>query len=179
MLHVRLSTGSDGLPVGYPVECVESQSATVLPGFDVIWTPAQLQAAKEALRPQYLAAEAIRVANASIEQNVLRIRAERDRRLQQGGFQVAGKWFHSDTFSRSQQIGLVLLGANVPAGLQWKTMDGSFVPMTPQLAQQIFSAAAAQDVATFAASEQAQAALRADPVAFSFSSIAWPATFAG
>ena len=39
-------------------------------------------------------------------------------------------------------MGLVMLGDNIPAGLQWKTMDGSFVVMTPSLAQQVFAAAA-------------------------------------
>lgn len=105
------------------------------------------------------------------------IRQERDRRTQQGGYQVAGKWFHSDTFSRTQQMGLVMLGANIPADLQWKTMDGSFVTMTQALAGQVFAAAAASDAALFARAEQIKAAMEADPVNFNLASKTWPAVF--
>lgn len=108
------------------------------------------------------------------------IKAVRDRRTQAGGYPAAGKWFHSDTFSRTQQIGLVMLGANIPPGLMWKTMDGSFIEMTPTLAQQVFAAAAAQDTATFAAAEIHKAAMEAapDPAAYSFTA-GWPAVFGG
>lgn len=109
-----------------------------------------------------------------------RIKTERDRRTQLGGYQAGGKWFHSDTFSRTQQIGLVMLGAGIPAGTMWKTMDGSFIEMTPTLAQQVFAAAAAQDLATFAAAEAHKAAMEAaaDPAAYNFSA-GWPAVFGG
>lgn len=109
-----------------------------------------------------------------------RIKAERDRRTQTGGYPAGGKWFHSDTFSRTQQIGLVMLSAGIPAGTMWKTMDGSFIEMTPSLAQQVFAAAAAQDLATFAAAEAHKAAMEAaaDPAAYDFST-GWPAVFAG
>ena len=108
------------------------------------------------------------------------IKAERERRSQYGGYKAAGKWFHSDTFSRSQQIGLVIMGANIPAGLQWKTMDGTRIEMTPAVAQQVFQAAAAQDNAIFAHAE----ALRLDvetnhnPAAVDITS-GWPETFGG
>lgn len=107
------------------------------------------------------------------------IKQERDRRTQQGGYLAAGKWFHSDTFSRTQQMGLVMMGANIPAGLQWKTMDGSFVTMTQTLAGQVFAAAAASDAALFARAEQIKAAMEADPVNFVLASQAWPAVFEG
>lgn len=77
------------------------------------------------------------------------IKAERDRRTHQGGYRVETKWYHSDTFSRSQQLGLVMMGQNIPSGLMWKTMDGSFVEMTPQLAQDIFVAATISDTTIF------------------------------
>lgn len=119
------------------------------------------------------------VAAAKVEQWEA-IKAVRDRRTQAGGYQAAGKWFHSDTFSRTQQIGLVMLGANIPPGLMWKTMDGSFIEMTPTLAQQVFAAAAAQDTATFAAAEIHKAAMEAapDPAAYSFTA-GWPAIYGG
>ena len=105
------------------------------------------------------------------------IKRERDRRTQQGGYQVAGKWYHSDTFSRTQQMGLVMMGAGIPGGLQWKTMDGSFVTMTQTLAGQVFAAAAASDAALFSHAEQIKAAMEADPVNFQLASQAWPAVF--
>ena len=105
------------------------------------------------------------------------IKAERDRRTQQGGYQVAGKWFHSDTFSRTQQMGLVMMGAGIPNGLQWKTMDGSFVAMTQTLAGQVFAAAAASDAELFARAEQIKAAMEADPVNFSLSEFSWPSIY--
>ena len=108
------------------------------------------------------------------------IKAERDHRTEQGGYKIGTKWFHSDQKSRSQQLGLVLLGANIPTNLQWKTMDGSFVTMTQTLAQQILAAGAASDQAIFAAAENHKAAMEAsaDPASYDFSA-GWPATFAG
>lgn len=93
------------------------------------------------------------------------IKLHRDSLTQNGGYKVVvggvDKWFHSDVFSRVQQVGLVMLGANIPPTLQWKTMDGSFVTMTQSLAQQIFQAAAAQEIAHFAKAEEHHAALQA------------------
>lgn len=106
------------------------------------------------------------------------IKAERDRRTEQGGYKAGVKWFHSDRKSRSQQLGLVLLGANIPANLQWKTMDGSFVTMTQQLAGQVLAAAAASDQAIFAAAEAHRQAMEssADPADYDFST-GWPKVF--
>ena len=107
------------------------------------------------------------------------IKAERDKRIQTGGYQAAGKWFHSDTFSRTQQMGLVMMGAGIPGGLQWKTMDGSFITMTQTLAGQVFAAAAASDAAIFARAEQIKATMEADPAAFDLAAHAWPPVFGG
>lgn len=106
------------------------------------------------------------------------VKAERDRRTQGGGYKVGAKWYHSDQFSRGQQLGLVLLGVNIPSGLQWKTMDGSFVTMTQTLAQQILAAGAASDQAIFAAAETHKAAMEAsaDPAGYDFSG-GWPKVF--
>lgn len=82
-----------------------------------------------------------------------KIQTERDRR-RIGGVQVGGYWFHSDDASRIQQLGLVMFGANMPTGIMWKTMTGSFVEMSPTLAQQIFSAVASSDMAIFAKAEE-------------------------
>lgn len=106
------------------------------------------------------------------------IKIERERRTEHGGYKVGEKWFHSDQKSRSQQLGLVLLGASIPAGLQWKTMDGSFVTMTQQLAGQVLAAAAASDQAIFAAAEAHRQAMEAsaDPATYDFST-GWPKVF--
>ena len=82
------------------------------------------------------------------------IRAERDRRKSQGGYKVGNYWYHSDDTSRIQQIGLVMLGANLPNNIMWKTMSGDYVHMTPTLAAQIFQAAMVSDMTVFAVAEQ-------------------------
>lgn len=82
------------------------------------------------------------------------IKAERDRRTLKGGYQVDGYWFHSDVFSRIQQLGLLQLTEEQLHGTLWKTMNGSFTLMTPFLAQRIFVAAALSDMAHFAYAEQ-------------------------
>lgn len=111
------------------------------------------------------------------------IKAHRERLSDQGGYKVVvngvDKWFHSDAKSKTQQLGLVIAGAAVPA-IQWKTMDGTFVTMSQALAGAIFQAAAAQDAAIFTKAEQHKAAMEAspDPLAYDFSG-GWPATFGG
>jgi hypothetical protein len=111
----------------------------------------------------------------------VKIKALRDLR-QSGGYLVAvatlPKWFHSDDGSRIQQLGLLMLGASIPANLQWKTMDGTFVTMTQALASQIFSAASASDQAIFAKAESHKAAMSAssDPAAYDFLT-GWPLVY--
>lgn len=108
------------------------------------------------------------------------IKAIRDRKTQQGGYKVGNDWYHSDTFSRTQQVGLTIMGANMPAGIMWKTMAGAFVAMTPTLAQQIFAAAGAQDAALFSHAEQlkAQVEAAADPMSVDITA-GWPETYGG
>jgi len=103
------------------------------------------------------------------------IKADRDRRKALGT-PVGAHTFHSDPDSRIQQIGLVMMGAALPAGIMWKTVGGAFVEMTPPLAGQIFQATAARDVALFAAAEAhiAAAAASDDPLAYDFTA-GWPA----
>ncbi len=105
------------------------------------------------------------------------IKAERERR-KAGGVKVGDKWFHSDDASRIQQLGLVMMGAALPAGLQWKTMDGSFTTMTPALAQQVFTGQAASDQAIFAVAEGHRVAMEAsaDPATYDYST-GWPKIF--
>lgn len=106
------------------------------------------------------------------------IKTERDRRTQLGGYQAEGNWFHSDTFSRSQIIALVIMGDGMPEGLNWKTMDGTFVPMTPALAQAIFAAGAAQDQAIFTTAEAHNSAMLEyeDPSQYDYL-VGWPTSY--
>lgn len=107
-----------------------------------------------------------------------RIKDERDYRTQMGGSRVGNNWFHSDQASRTQQIALVILGANIPPGLLWKTMSGSFVLMTPTLAQQVFGAVVMLDQFVFKAAEIHRSRMSASSTPWSYDfSNGWPLTF--
>lgn len=103
------------------------------------------------------------------------VKRERDARKLRCGYKVGTKWFHSDAISRDQQLGLVIAGGAglLPPNLQWKTMDGSFVAMTATLAQQVFAAAMASDMAHHAVAETAKAALEAGTLT-DVRAIVWP-----
>lgn len=105
------------------------------------------------------------------------IKAYRDK-VKGGGVLVSTKWFHTDDASRIQQLGLVMMGATLPAGIMWKTMDGTFIEMTQQLAADIFSAVSALDVAAFANAETHRQSmlLNADPANYDYST-GWPTTY--
>lgn len=111
------------------------------------------------------------------------IKAHRDRLSDEGGYSVTvggvTKWFHSNLKSQTQQICLVLAGANVPP-VPWKTMDGTFVTMSPQWAAAIYQAAMAKEAAIFAVAEAHRAAMEAlpNPEAYDFSG-GWPQAFGG
>lgn len=106
-----------------------------------------------------------------------KIKTERDRR-KAGGVLAGTHWFHSDTDSRVQQLGLVQMGASIPAGLQWKTLSGAFVLMTPTLAGQIFQATAAKDQATFSHAEKLRADVNTSPSPETVNILAgWPLIF--
>ena len=106
------------------------------------------------------------------------IKAERDRRRLSGVKVAIGgvdKWFHSDDTSRIQQLGLLMMGVNMPPGLKWKTLDNSFITMTPAIAQQVFTGQAASDQAFFAVAEAHRVAMEAseDAAAYDYSA-GWP-----
>lgn len=111
----------------------------------------------------------------------LLIQEERLRR-QSGGvlIQSENKWFHSDQSSRLQQLGLVMMGTNMPTNINWKTMDGSFIIMTPAIALSIFNAAATLDMTTFGVAEQHRANVMASstPGTYDYSGF-WPVIFGG
>lgn len=112
-----------------------------------------------------------------------KIKANRDERMN-GGFKVevepeVFKWYHSDTKSRIQHLGLLMAGAAVPP-IPWKTMDGTWVPMSQAIAQAIFNSAMVLDVALSTAGEQHKAAMEAseDPASYDYSG-GWPENFLG
>ncbi|WP_211440912.1 DUF4376 domain-containing protein [Collimonas humicola] len=94
---------------------------------------------------------------------------------QNGGVVVGKSWFQTDANSRIQYLALVMMGANLPADIQWKLYDNSFVTMTQQLAAQVFTALATSDQAIFAHAEQLKASMMAlsDPSNFDATQ-GWP-----
>lgn len=121
------------------------------------------------------------------------IKSKRDA-IKAGGVKVGTKWYHTDTDSRIQHLGLKdqardLLAAGLPdttrlqklgQDVRWKTMDGSFIYLTVKHAFDIVDAVADLDALAFAAAEAHRVAMEAsaDPAAYDFS-VGWPATFAG
>lgn len=121
------------------------------------------------------------------------IKAKRDA-IKAGGVNVGTKWYHSDESSRTQYIGLLRIAdAAIAAGgtgsttlqyggqdIQWKTMDGTFIKMSVQRANDVFNAVSGLDFAAFGAAEAHKAAMEAsaDPASYDFAA-GWPATFGG
>ena len=106
------------------------------------------------------------------------IRAERDRR-KFNGVLVSSKWIHSDTYSRTQWMGMVMMGASVPT-IEWTTMDGTSITTSQALAGAVFQATATLDATLFAYAKSLIAAVDAssDPASVDITT-GWPATFAG
>lgn len=108
------------------------------------------------------------------------IKAQRDSVTENGGCQHAGYWFHTDVKSKQQQMALLMLGANIPGGLMWKTMDGTLAMMTQALAASLFAAQVAREQAIFAQAETMKASLAnmtmAEFEAFDANS-GWPAQY--
>mgnify|MGYP000544162106 CR=1 FL=1 len=104
------------------------------------------------------------------------IRAERDRRKFNGVF-VSGKWIHTDTYSRTQWLAMVMMGASVPT-VEWATLDNSTITTSQALAAAVFNATATLDVTLFAHAKSLIAAVDAAPDPYSVDILAgWPATF--
>lgn len=98
-----------------------------------------------------------------------------------GGIHLAGSgyWFNTDPASRIQYLALMMLGANMPAGIMWKTMTGAFVQMTPSLVTQVFGTLVQSDQTIFAHAEtlKAQMMASADPSLFDFTA-GWQTVYA-
>lgn len=106
------------------------------------------------------------------------IRAERDRRKFNGVF-VSGKWIHTDTYSRTQWMGMVMMGAGIPA-IDWTTMDGTSIRTSQALASAVFAATATMDVTLFAYAKSLIAAVEASSTPQAVDIVTgWPVTFEG
>ena len=81
------------------------------------------------------------------------IKIIRDDLTLNGGCLVDGYWFHTDVYSKQQQMALMMLGQDLPQALQWKTMSGDFVTLTPALVSQLFSAQVTREQDIFAIAE--------------------------
>ena len=103
---------------------------------------------------------------------------ERRQRVTEGGVLVGAHWLHTDLYSRTQWLGMLVAGAGLPAGINWKTMSGDFVTLTPTLVQQVFAAIQAKELAAFAHGEALRSALDAadDPRDVDIDA-GWPASF--
>lgn len=159
-----ISAVGDGWPL---VQCTSIGAGTVYE--DIVWRGGDPLPAKAALDTW--------ISNKIKLDMWKQIQLERDRRTKSGVL-VAGNWFHTDDTSRIQQLGLVMMGANIPAGIMWKTMSGTFVEMTQTLAGQIFNAVATSDIAIFQTAEQKKIDMTASPTPETYDSYAgWPLTF--
>lgn len=128
----------------------------------------------------------------AIEQVWERIKAERDRRLFEGGILSDGRWFHSDTDSKlmylrmEQQADAILAAGGssddpiLVDGIQqqWKLMDNSFCAMTVGIIKQLGVDAEIQVARVFRAAEQHRLAmLESDaPQDYDFTG-GWPLTY--
>lgn len=117
-----------------------------------------------------------------------KIKAERSARMS-GGSKVGEKWFHTDPASRVQHLGLKDSGRDMLAAggsladvivikgesVYWKTMDGTYVPMTVQLALDVVEADKELDATLFRAAEthHTQMLASADPDAYDYTTD-WP-----
>lgn len=120
------------------------------------------------------------------------IKEQRDNR-KESGVKVGDFWFHTDDTSRIQWLALKDTARdNIAAGgamsdvikmlnvnLQWKTMSGTFTPVTNQLAFDVVQATKDMDSVLFGLAEQKRAQLNAatDPLTF-VTNTGWPQTYA-
>lgn len=117
------------------------------------------------------------------------IRAERDRRISDGGFRVGSHWYQSDPGSMTQQIAMAAMAFirqyqdNVSLSYvlpvpDWATMDGAYVPITIQRAYDLLWEGAAHVSAHYNAARAHETALYAlsdpDAIASYDYSGGWP-----
>ena len=138
-------------------------------GLEIVPDPEPLPLTPEELADQLAVAKMYRN---------LEIKAERDRRKLNGVF-VQDKWIHSDTYSRTQWMAMVMMGASIPS-IEWTTMDGTSITTSQTLAGQVFQACAQLDAAVFfyAKTLMNQVDASTDPGSIDITT-GWPATYEG
>lgn len=106
------------------------------------------------------------------------VKVERDRRKFNGVF-VSNKWIHTDTYSRTQWMGMVMMGAAIPA-ISWTTMDNTTITTSQSLANAVFQATANLDATLFAYAKTLIETVEEsnDPASIDITT-GWPATFEG
>lgn len=75
------------------------------------------------------------------------ITLELDRR-KFGGVKVGSQWIHTDTYSRTQWLGMAMMGAEVPS-IEWTTMDGTSIFTSQTLVRSVFQNTAQLDTDVF------------------------------
>ncbi|HFC8546143.1 TPA: DUF4376 domain-containing protein [Neisseria lactamica] len=110
-----------------------------------------------------------------------RIKAKRHDNLRHGVYaKSVGKWFQTDDATRLQYLALAL--ESVTGGfkkpINWKTMDNSFLQLTPELLREIMQTMHDDEQADFANAERHKAAmLKAEnPLEYDYSG-SWTANF--
>lgn len=118
-----------------------------------------------------------------------KVKAIRQEKTERGGFFAAGKWFHSDVFSRTQQLGLIIAAQQfvatggqptdpIPGVPPWSTLDNTTIVLTPAVVSQFLPAFSTQEGAmfSFAASLRQQIEVSDDPESIDITT-GWPAIY--
>lgn len=87
------------------------------------------------------------------------VKAHRDNLNLTGGCKVGTKWYHSDAYSKMQQLALKVEG--IVGTKNWKTMDGSFVALDQAGIEAVVSAQVFRDEQVFTVGEVHQANIQA------------------
>jgi hypothetical protein len=106
------------------------------------------------------------------------IQAECTRRTLHGGVLVGDTWFQTDSDSRSKYLGMKLMGNDLSASAQWKTLNGNLKSLTPQVITDIINAITVSDQALMMAAEAKKIELFASssPATYLVTS-GWPISF--
>lgn len=104
------------------------------------------------------------------------IKTERDRR-KFNGVKVGTQWIHTDTYSRTQWLGMFIMGPNIPA-ISWATMDGTKITTSQSLASAVFQGVAQLDAQIFGYADTliVQVTAANDPASVDITN-GWPPTY--
>ena len=107
-----------------------------------------------------------------------KVKQKRDLVKFQGVF-ISNKWIHTDTYSRTQWMAMVMMGANLPI-VSWTTMDKSTINTSQTLAMQVFQGVAIQDSLIYSVSSTHISNILALDDAYGYDILTgWPTTFQG